>query len=44
MFIVLLLVALAAVAGAMLTALPWLEGRFVDELAPAPVEAPTGNP
>jgi len=43
MFFVLLLVALAAVAGAMLTALPWLEGRL-DDLTPASAEAPTGNP
>ena len=46
MFLVLLLVALAAVVGAMLTALPRLEGRLAEDLAPAPVEAsaPTGTP
>ena len=44
MFFVLLLVALATVVGAMLTALPWLEGRFVDELTPRSADAPTGNP
>ncbi|MFG1924168.1 hypothetical protein [Cryptosporangium sp. NPDC048952] len=46
MFIVLLLVAMAAVVGAMLTALPRMEGRLVEDLGPAPVEAsaPTGTP
>ena len=39
MFIALLLLLLAAVVGAMLTALPRMEGRLVEDLAPAPVEA-----
>ncbi|GAA0259959.1 hypothetical protein [Cryptosporangium japonicum] len=46
MFIVLLLVALAAVVGAMLTALPRMEGRLAEDLGPASAEAPapTGTP
>ncbi|GAA3382147.1 hypothetical protein [Cryptosporangium minutisporangium] len=44
MFFVLLLVALTTVVGAMLTALPWLEGRLAEDLAPRSAEAPTGNP
>ncbi|MFI5954692.1 hypothetical protein [Cryptosporangium sp. NPDC051539] len=43
MFIVLLILALAIVAGAMLTALPRMEVRLADDLAPRPAEAPTGN-
>ena len=44
MFFVLLLVALATVVGAMLTALPWMEGRLADDLAPTSADAPAGNP
>jgi hypothetical protein len=43
MFIVLLLVALVGAAAAMLTALPWLEGRLIEDLSPGSAEAPTGN-
>ncbi|WP_276611667.1 hypothetical protein [Cryptosporangium phraense] len=43
MFIALLILALVAVTGAMLTALPRMEVRLTDDLAPRPAEAPTGN-
>ncbi|SHM52797.1 hypothetical protein [Cryptosporangium aurantiacum] len=44
MFFVVLLVALAVAVVAMLTALPWMEGRLAEDLAPSSAEAPTGNP
>ena len=40
MFVVVLLVALVSVVGAMLTALPRLEGRLVEDLGPARLEGP----
>lgn len=46
MFLVVLLMTLPVVVGAMLTALPRLEGRLVRDLAPGPVDLPasTGTP